>query len=40
MSSDQGFVDNRGEVAETNLNVEQEDAMAEQSEATGEVSQR
>ena len=40
MSSDQSFVDNKAEIPETNINVEKEDAMAEQSEATGQVSKR
>jgi hypothetical protein len=41
MSSDDAFVNKaEAEMPETNLNVEKEDAMAEQSEATGEVSKR
>lgn len=38
--SDAAFVDKQAEIPETNINVEQEDAMAEKSDATGQVSQR
>jgi len=40
MSSDAAFVDKAAEIPETNINAEREDAMAEKSEATGEIPKR
>lgn len=40
MSSDDKFVSTESNIAETNLNPEKEDAIAAESEATGEVSKR
>jgi hypothetical protein len=40
MSSDDAFVTSKTDIAETNLNPEKEDAMAAESEATGQVSKR
>lgn len=38
--SDQEFIDNQAEIPETNLDAAKEDQMAEESEATGVVSQQ
>ena len=40
MSSDDQFIDSSADVAETNLNAQQEDKATEESEVTGQVSGR